>query len=110
MGTSSANWRGLRDDRHHPASGTLRFEEHTPNYHFGNKNIDMTAATIYRSDIITLHDAAISGPTAFQAAAASVFGSWWTSLLSTCDNAGCADMDDPRVLAQVYYRGPITLT
>lgn len=109
MSQSSADWRGFQDWAHHTPSTTLRFVEHAPCYHFGDKNIDTAySGSIDRADIVTLHDAAQVSPAAFQSAAASVFGSWWTSLLSTCDNAGCAGMDDPRVCAQVFYRGDIT--
>lgn len=111
MSQSSADWRGYADWMHHTPSGTMRACAHVPRYHFGDKNIDTTyPGTLDRADIVSLHDAAVSGPTAFQATAANIMGTWWTDLLATCDAAGCSGMDDPRICAQVVYRGAITLS
>lgn len=108
MGTSSANWRGFRDWQH--ISGELRAVEHQPRYHLANAGIDTEYPSILgRSDIVSLHDAAVTSQASFNATAASILGQWWTDVVAACDAVGLSGADHVRVCARMHYRGPITL-
>lgn len=111
MGTSSADWRGFADWNHDVANGTIKAIAHVPHYDFGDKSIDTTyGGTLVRADIVALHDAAVTSQAAFETEAASRLGSWWTSVVSACDAAGCQGADHVKVIARMHYRGPVTLT
>lgn len=109
MGTSSANWRGFRDWQN--VNGELRAVEHQPWFHHGTANIDTAYPSILgRSDIVSLHDAAVQSQQSFEQTAASILGSWWTATVAACDAANLTGADHVKVCARMHYRGPITLT
>lgn len=110
MGTVSADYRGFADWNHDPSTGTIRVISMQPKYDFGNKNIDtQTTSVLYRGDVVALHNAAVQGQSAFETEAAARMGSWWSSVVAACDNAGCQGVDHVKVIAMKYHRGPIDL-
>lgn len=106
---TSADWRGFADWI--VVSGALQASEHKPRYHFGDHNIDETySGTLWRADILALHNAAVASQGAFETECAARMGSWWTDLCSAADAAGITGANHPKVCARMHYRGPVTLT
>ena len=91
-------------------NGVSTWIESRPRFHHGAANIDTTApSTIGASDIASLHAAAVTSQASFEAAAASVFGSWWTSTVAACDSAGLTGGDHVKVSLRKLYTAPVEI-
>lgn len=91
-------------------NGVSTWIESQPRFHHGNAGLDETyPSVIGASDIADLHDAAVTSQAAFETAAATVFGSWWTSLLAACDAAGLTGGNHAKVSLRKHYTAPVEI-